>query len=153
MNNLDKPRSAGNRITLEGDTITIGETKFPIQQIRYVDVAFRLPGRFLVFTLIGFAVFALMVISMFGLGTLSIFWGNADSPTIDWALGLIFFVGGALFFGTLIFAMIAYPIEWRVEVITTQGANVVQVERSRTRAVIFANRIKRLLPNYKIPFE
>lgn len=142
-----------DRITRQGETLIVGETEFPIQQIRYVNVEFSPPHRFLLLAVTSLALFLLTGISLVGVGMLSILWGNANTPSISWAVGLIFFTGGALSFGTLIFAMLAYPIEWRVEVVTTQGSYVVRVERSRTRARIFANRLRRLLPNYEVPFE
>lgn len=153
MNNSDKPRSPGNRITLEGDTITIGETKFPIHQIRYVDVASHLPRRFWLLASISLALFLLTGASMFGVAIISIFLRNADPHIVAWILGLIFTIGGAAFFGISIFAMIAYPGEWRVEVATREGIVTVQVERSRTRAVIFADRLSRLLADSYVPFE
>jgi hypothetical protein len=125
------------KISRQGDTIIVGDMEFPIEQIRYVEVVFRPPRRFLFFAVAGLALFLLTAILLVAVAMLSILGGNSNSPVINWAVGLIFFSGGALSIGALIFAMIAYPIEWRVEVATTQGTYLVKVEKSRTRATIF----------------
>jgi len=125
--------------------IALDGTEIPIQEIWYVEVVFRPPRRFIIFSAIAAIIFAVTAVAMFLLVLGSIFYWNANSPAVGWAMSIIFAVGLVACFGTFIFAMIAYPVEWRVEVATVSGTYVVHVERSRTRANIFANRLRRKL--------
>ena len=125
--------------------IALDGTEIPIQEIWYVEVVFRPPRRFIIFSAIAAIIFAVTAVAMFLLVLGSIFYWNANSPAVGWAMSIIFAVGLVACFGTFIFAMIAYPVEWRVEVATASGPSVVCVERSRTRANIYANRLRRTI--------
>lgn len=123
--------------------IALDGTELPIQEISYVEVVFCPPRRFIILSAIAAIMFAVTAVAMFLLVLGSIFYWNANSPAVGWAMGITFVVGVATCFGTFTFAMIAYPVEWRVKVATASGPYVVHVERSRARANIHANRLRR----------
>ncbi len=134
-----------DRIVRQGDIIALDGMELPIQEIWYVEVVFRPPRRFIIFSAIAAIIFAVTAVVMFLLVLGSIFYWNANSPVVGWAMRIIFVVGIVACFGTFIFAMIAYPVEWRVGVATASGPYVVHVERNRTRANIYANRLRRTI--------
>jgi hypothetical protein len=107
-----------DRIVRQGDMIALDGTELPIQEIWYVEVVFCPPRRFIIFSAIAAIIFAVIAVAMFLLVLGSVFYWNANSPAVGWAMSLIFAVGLVACFGTFIFAMFAYPVEWRVEVAT-----------------------------------
>jgi hypothetical protein len=134
-----------DRIVRQGDMIALDGTELPIQEIWYVEVVFRPPKRFIIFSAIAAIIFAVTAVGMFLLVLGSIFYWNANSSAVGGAMIIVFAVGVVACFGTFIFAMIAYPVEWRVEIATASGPYVVHVERSRTRANIYASRLRRVI--------
>src|SRR4051794_36366986 len=104
------------RVTRSGDRIRLGEIEFPVQEIRNVDVILHAPRRFLIACGIGLSIFVLTLV--FGVVSFTI--DTSNSSSTGWALVLIFLVGAIIAFGTLIFAMIAFPMEWRVHIVTAR---------------------------------
>lgn len=132
-------------ITINGENIVLGETELPIQQIRSVEVLSAIPRRLLLFGFVGLAIFIIGTISMMGLALYSILSGNADNASTSSILGAVFSLTVVLTFSIVIFATLTYPIEWRVQIVTLKGSCVVFVDRSRTRATIYANRVRRII--------
>lgn len=134
-----------DKISRHGDIITLEDRELLVQEIWYVEVVFRPPRRFIILSALAAIIFAVTAVALVAVVLGSILSHNANSPAVSWAMSIIFAVGLAACFGTFIFAMIAYPVEWRVEVATLRGTHVVHVERSRTRANIYANRLRRVI--------
>jgi hypothetical protein len=138
-------------IAMKEENIILGETEFPIQQIIHVEAGPIIPRRLV---LLGFALLATFVFvatSMAAVGLSSIFTGTANSPLTSSMLAIIFSVGGALMAFITIYGTLAYPIEWQVRVFTPHEIHVVFADTSRTRATIYARRIRTAIQRTKKP--
>lgn len=132
-------------IAINGENIILGETELPIQQIRSVEVSLDVPRRLVLFAFVGLAIFIIVAVSIVGLALSAILSANADSTSTSSILRGLFSIAVIFVFLIGIFATLAYPIKWRVQVVTLQGAYVVLTDRSRTRATIYADRIRRVI--------
>jgi hypothetical protein len=132
-------------IILRQNTIVVGEIELPVHEIRYVDVTPHASRTFVVLVIVAASIFLLTAASLVTLAAVSIISGTANTAAVSWTIGIFFFTGAILSGGIFLFAMVAYPIEWRVQVVTKQGILIVRVERSGMRARIYANRLRRLL--------
>lgn len=136
-------------IALNGANIILGETELPIQQIRSVEVLSIVPRRFMLFAIVGLAIFIIVGVSTLGFALSASLSGTANSTSTSSILSGLFLMGLMLVFSIGIFATLAYPIKWRVQIVTLQGIYVVFVDRSRTRAAIYADRIRRVIRQTK----
>lgn len=137
-----------NKISIEGDKVNVGGKHYSVQEIRGVRVTFDAPPAMWRLYALGVGIFlatGVLTLLTFSITLFSGLSDSSNSPTTGWLPGSIFFLGGGLYLGVMIFTMVKYRILWRVELDTAGESSIVYVGRNRTDAQSYANRLRRLI--------
>ena len=132
-----------DKISVSQGILTVGETQIPTQDIVYIGTTVHALRRFIIGAIIAGVLFALTMSTIFGFVAWSLIAHTADSSFMGSAIGWVFGGGMLLSFAVFEFATLAYPLEWHIEVVTRLRSYTVHVERSRMRANIYVNRLRR----------